>query len=60
MLKPNGILLPENILIKCQLVNSKWLPFVSKVIENDSCNSYIRDLMNTYSVSIKLINYFFN
>lgn len=52
MLKPHGIILPEKLSIKCQLVNSKWLPHVSKVIENnDSCNSHIRDLMNAYSVN---------
>jgi len=52
MLKPHGIILPEKISIKCQLVSSKWLPYVSKVIENnDSCNPHIRDLINTYSVS---------
>lgn len=54
MLKPHGIILPEKLSIKCQLVNSKWLPHVSKIVENnDSCNSHIRDLMNAYSVSNK-------
>ncbi|XP_025198739.1 protein arginine N-methyltransferase 9-like [Melanaphis sacchari] len=52
MLKPNGIILPEKISVKCQLVNSKWLPHVSKVNENNnSCNPLIRDLINTYSVN---------
>lgn len=52
MLKPHGIILPQKLSIKCQLLNSKWLPYVSKVMENnDSCNSHIRDLMNAYSVS---------
>lgn len=52
MLKPHGIILPEKMSIQCMLVNSKWLPYVCKVIENnDSCNSHIRDLMNIYSVS---------
>jgi len=52
MLKPNRIILPKKISIKCQLINSKWLPHVSKVIENnDSCNLHIRDLINAYGVS---------
>ncbi|KAF0752845.1 protein arginine N-methyltransferase 9-like, partial [Aphis craccivora] len=52
MLKPNRIILPKKISIKCQLINSKWLPHVSKVIENnDSCNLHIRDLINAYGVN---------
>ncbi|XP_050541223.1 protein arginine N-methyltransferase 9-like isoform X2 [Daktulosphaira vitifoliae] len=51
LLNPNGIILPSNVSIKCQLIYSKWLPYVSQVLESDSCNNHIRNLLNKYSVN---------
>ncbi|XP_050422220.1 protein arginine N-methyltransferase 9-like [Adelges cooleyi] len=51
ILRPNGIILPTELSIKCQLVYSKWLPQVSSVVEHEICNVHIRNLMNTYSVN---------